>query len=795
MTPGVAEADENHRNAMIERLMDIIRKALGKEINAIRVEMERVASKLHNHHPSLPENSPNKGRVQTLDALCVESVLTHSYPQESRNTLSRHVPSSYIPLPTPGRRFTTSSTPLPAVDVLKHVHNILDGSYKPTHRESTRFDQGGFDCIEDTMDTSLRRVPHSLPSVDVFRHVHNTLDGSYKPTHRKSMRIHNVGFDYIETAKDTSARRVPSFVPAVDVSKHVRNALDGFHKPTRRNSTCLDEKDINYDENAKATSVRRVPTVLDCPSTFQPVVDASNRVYNLPNTSHNTRSRQSTRFDETDVDYIENIENTSIRRGHPSRHPMRTAGRRITTSTTHIPAVDVSKHVHNLPNTSHKTTRRESTCIDEEGFDYVETTKDTSPRRAPPLLSSVDVSKHVHNTSHDSHNPTLRNSKCSDEICVGYHGNTKDTSPRRAPPLLSSVDVSKHVHNPSGDSHNPTHRYSTRLDAYCVDLIESTEDTSVRHASTNLPTTDAPNRVYHPPTSLSELKDRCPTRFDVSSDIDHQENDKDMSSRRVPSSFLPLAAGRRITTSATCPLAVDVLDGIRTHSGHALLPGNASKRVSEPSHVVPPENTSGCVFELVGTCLGDAIEAFWQSYQGPLVRNYRRTKLVNKAMAFTGQMFQFAKRPSIDYNSLEDVCSVLRALDSVVSRYQKYRATKNSLKELRVDVSVPISFSKTIPGDNPPVETIEDVAFVPPPIITLPIYEALKMDEPSETNLTVPSLNMEKDIMIFVARVNSLATILCGTMKYGTECRVAWKQATLMRGQRSSHIFEFRDTG
>jgi hypothetical protein len=148
---------------------------------------------------------------------------------------------------------------------------------------------------------------------------------------------------------------------------------------------------------------------------------------------------------------------------------------------------------------------------------------------------------------------------------------------------------------------------------------------------------------------------------------------------------------------------------------------------------------------------------------------------------------------------LEDVCSVLRALDSVVSRYQKSKATKNSLKELKVDVSVPISFSKTIPGDNPPVETVEDVAFAPPHNIMLPIYEAPKTDEPcdgpSDTNLTVPSLNMEKDIMIFMARVNSLATILCGIMKIDTECRVAWKQATLMRGQRSSHILEFRDTG
>jgi hypothetical protein len=35
------------------------------EIDAIHVEMARVASKLHNHHSSLPKNSPN--RAQNLD--------------------------------------------------------------------------------------------------------------------------------------------------------------------------------------------------------------------------------------------------------------------------------------------------------------------------------------------------------------------------------------------------------------------------------------------------------------------------------------------------------------------------------------------------------------------------------------------------------------------------------------------------------------------------------------------------------------------------------------------------------
>ena len=81
-----------------------------------------------------------------------------------------------------------------------------------------------------------------------------------------------------------------------------------------------------------------------------------------------------------------------------------------------------------------------------------------------------------------------------------------------------------------------------------------------------MPTSDAANRVHHLPTSLYELKDWRMTRFDVPSDIGHQENDEDMSSRRVPSSFLPLAAGRRIMTSTTSTLTVDASNRIHNPS-------------------------------------------------------------------------------------------------------------------------------------------------------------------------------------------------------------------------------------
>jgi len=142
-----------------------------------------------------------------------------------------------------------------------------------------------------------------------------------------------------------------------------------------------------------------------------------------------------------------------------------------TLSTAHLTAVDVSKHVHNLPNTSHKPRRRKSTRFDDIGLDHIENTKDTSWGRVPTSQPAVDAPNRVHNAFHDSHNLTLRNTKCSDEICIGNHGNTKDTSPGRVPPLLPVVDV-------SDNSHNPMHQLLMRSDVHSVNLIENTKDMS-----------------------------------------------------------------------------------------------------------------------------------------------------------------------------------------------------------------------------------------------------------------------------------------------------------------------------
>ena len=210
----------------------------------------------------------------------------------SWNTSSRHAPSSYTPPPTSRRRFMTSTTLAQTVDTSKRVHNTLDGSYKPTRWESTHFD-------EDT--------------------------------------------------KDTSPRRVPSFVPAVDVSKHVHNTFDGFHKPTGRKSTCINELGVDYNENTKATSVRHVPINVHHPSTFQSAVDASNRVYSLLNTSHNTMCQKSLHFNETNIDYIEHTENTSVRRVPPQGIPrvMTTCGKFHRTGHGDAPTVPLAVKEHN----------------------------------------------------------------------------------------------------------------------------------------------------------------------------------------------------------------------------------------------------------------------------------------------------------------------------------------------------------------------------------------------------------------------------------------------------------------
>ena len=91
------------------------------EIDARRVETARVAHKSSSYQTSLPEYNLNKGRVQELDALRVENVLTTSYLQESRDTSSRRVPSLHLPPPTSGRRITSSVTSLLTEDALKRV--------------------------------------------------------------------------------------------------------------------------------------------------------------------------------------------------------------------------------------------------------------------------------------------------------------------------------------------------------------------------------------------------------------------------------------------------------------------------------------------------------------------------------------------------------------------------------------------------------------------------------------------------------------------------------------------------
>ena len=177
----------------------------------------------------------------------------------------------------------------------------------------------------------------------------------HKPTHRTSTCFDEIGFDCVET------RRVPPFLPSVDVSKHVHNTFDGFHKPTSRKSTCIDQLGVDYNENTKATSIRRVPTVLQHPSTFQPVVDVSNRVYKSTNTSHSLMHRELSHFDEVGFGCIEHTKDTFLRH-----------------VPTFQPAVDASNCVHNSSNTSLNLMRRTSLCFNETPIIYTENTKDMS---------------------------------------------------------------------------------------------------------------------------------------------------------------------------------------------------------------------------------------------------------------------------------------------------------------------------------------------------------------------------------------------------------------------------------
>jgi len=83
-----------------------------------------------------------------------------------------------------------------------------------------------------------------------------------------------------------------------------------------------------------------------------------------------------------------------------------TARSRTTTTTAHLPAMDVSKDIPNLCTISLNLMRRKSTRFDDDHVNYHKNIKDTSIRHVPPSLPTVDVSKHVHNVSDVSHNTT-----------------------------------------------------------------------------------------------------------------------------------------------------------------------------------------------------------------------------------------------------------------------------------------------------------------------------------------------------------------------------------------------------
>ena len=220
------------------------------EIDTRRIEMARVARRSTTYHSSLPEYDPNRVRMQELDVLHVEEVLTTSYPQETRDMSSRRALSFYLPPPMSGRHRMMSTTPLLTVDASNCVHNTFDGSYKPTRRNLTYSDEIGVDYDKNTKATSVRRVPtyphHPStfqPAVDASNRVHNMFDGFHKPVRRKSTRFDDLCVDHHENGMDTSCGRGSPFLPAVDVSKHVHNASDDPHNLIHRCSTHFDARE------------------------------------------------------------------------------------------------------------------------------------------------------------------------------------------------------------------------------------------------------------------------------------------------------------------------------------------------------------------------------------------------------------------------------------------------------------------------------------------------------------------------------------------------------------------------
>ncbi len=355
--------------------------------------MARVARKSPSYQFSLPKYNPNKGRVQELDVLCVENILTTSYPQESQDMSSRRVPSFYLPPPTSGRRITASVTSLPTEDALKHVHNPPADSYESMCQYLTHIDAIGINYHPNPMDTSVWRASSFYNPPPTSRHWTPTPITSAHPVDTSS-RTHNPS-----QAEDTSIRRVPvlyqtsptsghrnttSTTPLsiVDTSKHVHNPSASSYEPMRQYPTHSDALGVDHQQNPKDTSIRHVPSLVQppltsgcrtpTPMTSASPVDMSNRVHNLLHVDHPPKHCVSTGLDATTS--IEMYYNLSYGYHDPKRH--------VPTGFNAPMSIETN---YNLSHGYHNTTRRTSTCFDTLPGANVYNTKDTLLRRTTHL--------------------------------------------------------------------------------------------------------------------------------------------------------------------------------------------------------------------------------------------------------------------------------------------------------------------------------------------------------------------------------------------------------------------------
>jgi len=223
------------------------------------------------HNPSVGLYEPTQQDTTHYDVS--SAVRCQRNDKVNEDTSYRCVSSSHLSPPTSGHQITTSTTVMSATDMPKHAHYLPPRLHESTDHCLTPLNVSpDGDHIEDTQDTSLRRVPSSYLCPPTYGRRITMFVTSTSAADMSSAVDVSSGVGCHRDSEETSLRcassshqpslthgcRITTSVTSTstkDVSRHINSVSDGSYGLTH---PILRHSNVPLDSDQQATSIRHV---------------------------------------------------------------------------------------------------------------------------------------------------------------------------------------------------------------------------------------------------------------------------------------------------------------------------------------------------------------------------------------------------------------------------------------------------------------------------------------------------------------------------------------------------------